>query len=212
MTVKFTLRIVPIETQIKENFYLFIANEVCKIKKIYTEEDMVLLDNGYHTDITTASKYVAKFLAEVTKDDDVRTYSIIHSSYREIAKAMQLEGEYRFPSRTKEGYNDVYVKLSHAISDGRDIQFTGVYEHVHAAAKPGETVALTNLKLIDQYNLYNHPARLFTIKSYDKKSQTFKLRNALTELTVQCKREDFKRHQNQNTLVMVRLTCPICNR
>ena len=83
--MEFTLKLIPIETIVKKNYYILIDNNLLKVENIdYKEKNVTLSDNNIYP-IKDIRNKVAKFIGEY----DNQTYSIIHGNFDSIAEFLK---------------------------------------------------------------------------------------------------------------------------
>lgn len=197
--MEFTLKLIPIETIVKKNYYILIDNNLLKVENVdYKEKNVTLSDNNVYPIKDIRSK-VAKFLGEY----DNQTYSIIHGNFDSIAEFLKSK------INNEEGETDkTYLDT---LLEGVTIKIQGAFETIYTKTTPNEAVEITNISIIDANSLYHKDERIGVVTKFDKNTHKFTVK--LTKGNViTCNREDFIKIGVNNKKSMLRCVCDKCGK
>ena len=154
--MEFTLKLIPIETIVKKNYYILIDNNLLKVENIdYKEKNVTLSDNNIYP-IKDIRNKVAKFIGEY----DNQTYSIIHGNFDSIADFLKSK-----INNEDEETNKTYLD---ALLEGVTIKIQGAFETIYTKTVPNEAVEITNISIIDANSLYHKDERIGVVTKFDK--------------------------------------------
>ena len=71
---------------------------------------------------------------------------------------------------------------------------------------------MTCLSVVDRYELYSRDYRIGGVTKFDKDSHWFQIKLNTSGTVVKCKREDFTKLHNDNTIQMLHTLCSRCGR
>lgn len=197
--MEFTLKLIPIETIVKKNYYILIDNNLLKVENIdYKEKNVTLSDNNIYP-IKDIRNKVAKFIGEY----DNQTYSIIHGNFDSIADFLKSK-----INNEDEETNKTYLD---ALLEGVTIKIQGAFETIYTKTVPNEAVEITNISIIDANSIYHKDERIGVVTKFDKNTHKFTIK--LTKGNViTCNREDFTKIGVNNKKSMLRCVCNKCGK
>lgn len=210
--MKFSLKLILIDTKPRTGYYVVHNNELVTIVKTDTKKQTCKLSSGKVITIDQASHLVAKLIGEVTNGDKAYTYSIVHGDYPILVN--QLQQPMDQSDDVDESYK-VHETYADALIAGLPIPCEGEFETIYAKAEPNEVVEIVDIDIIDKLELYEKPNRVGVITEFNKAKQTFVINlnnNTLHEEPITCKRKDFKKSHSNNTITMIRAKCHYCKR
>lgn len=209
--MKFKLKCILIKTTPRTGYYVANKNDLVTIVKTDTKKGICKLSNGESLSIDNAQHVVAKLIGEVTNNDKTYTYSVVHGDYPIVMSELKFPIEYSedVPEEAR-----VYKTYAEALIDGNSMECEGEYEVILTKTEPNEVIEITNIDIIDKYELYDKVNRVGIVKEFNKAKQTFTidLNNIKTDDILICKRKDFKKVHSSNTITMLRIKCPHCKR
>lgn len=209
--MKFQLKCILIETKPRTGYYIANEGSLVTITKMDVKNGFCKLSNGNKITIDQAKFCVAKLIGEVNIDDKPYTYSIIHGDYPILMADINRPVEYtdNVPEEDR-----IYKNYAEALIDGKSVECTGDFEIIFSKTQPNEVVEITNINIIDKFNLYDKVNRIGVVTDYNKVKQTFtiNLNNSDRDKPLVCQRKDFKKIHDENTITMLRVYCPHCKR
>ena len=209
--MKFQLKCILIETKPRTGYYIANEGNLVTITRMDVKNGFCKLSNGNRITIDQAKFCVAKLIGEVTIDDKPYTYSIIHGDYPILMADINRPVEYT--DNTPEE-DRIYKNYAEALIAGKSVECTGDFETIFSKTQPNEVVEITNINIIDRFNLYDKVNRIGVVTDYNKVKQTFtiNLNNSDRDKPLVCQRKDFKKIHDENTITMLRVYCPHCKR
>lgn len=209
--MKFQLKCILIETKPRTGYYIANEGSLVTITKMDVKNGFCKLSNGNKITIDQAKFCVAKLIGEVNIDDKPYTYSIIHGDYPILMADINRPVEYtdNVPEEDR-----IYKNYAEALIAGKSVECTGDFETILSKTQPNEVVEITNINIIDKFNLYDKVNRIGVVTDYNKAKQTFtiNLNNSDRDKPLVCQRKDFKKIHDENTITMLRVYCPHCKR
>ena len=195
----FDLKVITIETKPRAGYFILDEGEFSTVKKVVPQRSEVYLDNGKVLSIADASKKVAKLIGEVTTEQEdkviTKTYSIIHSDFSGIIR----------------GLYDT-IPYGDALFAGVKVRYEGAFETILTRTVVDEVVEISSLSVVDRYQLYSRDDRVGVVTKFDKDSHWFQIKLNTSGTVVKCKREDFTKLHNDNTIQMLHTLCSRCGR
>lgn len=209
--MKFQLKCILIETKPRTGYYVANEGTLVSIVKMDMKNGFCKLSNGNKITIDQAKFCVAKLIGEVNIDDKPYTYSIIHGDYPILMADINCPIKY---SDNVPEEDRIYKTYAEALMDGKSVECTGDFETILTKTEPNEVIEITDIDIIDKYNLYDKVNRIGVVSDYNKVKQTFSinLNNTDKDKPLICKRKDFKKLHTPNTITMLRVYCPHCKR
>lgn len=209
----FTLKIVSIETKPKAGYYILHNNDILIIKKVIPQREEVKLENGEIMSFSEASKKIAKLIGEVNieKGDKIitKTYSIIHGDYSRIIASLNQNLKYK----DEVADEDIrYINMKEALMDGKSIVYDFEFENILTRTVIDEVVNITNLQIVDKYEIYRKEDRLGVVTKFDNINHIFTIKLNTSGTEVKCKREDFTKIHNDNIIQMLHVLCNYCGK
>lgn len=209
----FDLKVITIETKPRARYFILDEGEFSTVKKVVPQRSEVYLDNGKVLSIADASKKVAKLIGEVTTEQEdkviTKTYSIIHSDFSGIIRGLYDTIPYGddVPEEDRK-----YKTLRDALFAGVKVRYEGAFETILTRTVVDEVVEISSLSVVDRYQLYSRDDRVGVVMKFDKDSHWFQIKLNTSGTVVKCKREDFTKLHNDNTIQMLHTLCSRCGR
>ena len=196
-----------------DGYFILDEGEFSTVKKVVPQRSEVYLDNGKVLSIADASKKVAKLIGEVTTEQEdkviTKTYSIIHSDFSGIIRGLYDTIPYGddVPEEDRK-----YKTLRDALFAGVKVRYEGAFETILTRTVVDEVVEISSLSVVDRYQLYSRDDRVGVVTKFDKDSHWFQIKLNTSGTVVKCKREDFTKLHNDNTIQMLHTLCSRCGR
>lgn len=209
----FDLKVITIETKPRAGYFILDEGEFSTVKKVVPQRSEVYLDNGKILSIADASKKVAKLIGEVTTEQEdkviTKTYSIIHSDFSGIIRGLYDTIPYGDDVSEEDRK---YKTLRDALFAGVKVRYEGAFETILTRTVVDEVVEISSLSVVDRYQLYSRDDRVGVVTKFDKDSHWFQIKLNTSGTVVKCKREDFTKLHNDNTIQMLHTLCSRCGR
>lgn len=209
----FDLKVITIETKPRAGYFILDEGEFSTVKKVVPQRSEVYLDNGKVLSIDDASKKVAKLIGEVTTEQEdkviTKTYSIIHSDFSGIIRGLYDTIPYGDDVSEEDRK---YKTLRDALFAGVKVRYEGAFETILTRTVVDEVVEISSLSVVDRYQLYSRDDRVGVVTKFDKDSHWFQIKLNTRGTVVKCKREDFTKLHNDNTIQMLHTLCSRCGR
>ena len=196
-----------------DGYFILDEGEFSTVKKVVPQRSEVYLDNSKVLSIADASKKVAKLIGEVTTEQEdkviTKTYSIIHSDFSGIIRGLYDTIPYGddVPEEDRK-----YKTLRDALFAGVKVRYEGAFETILTRTVVDEVVEISSLSVVDRYQLYSRDDRVGVVTKFDKDSHWFQIKLNTSDTVVKCKREDFTKLHNDNTIQMLHTLCSRCGR
>ena len=213
VTMTFDLKVITIETKPRAGYFILDEGEFSTVKKVVPQRSEVYLDNGKVLSIADASKKVAKLIGEVTTEQEdkviTKTYSIIHSDFSGIIRGLYDTIPYGDDVLEEDRK---YKTLRDALFAGVKVRYEGAFETILTRTVVDEVVEISSLSVVDRYQLYSRDDRVGVVTKFDKDYHWFQIKLNTSGTVVKCKREDFTKLHNDNTIQMLHTLCSRCGR
>lgn len=200
--MEFSLKLIQIETKLKNNYYVLVDNELSTILYINYEDDIVKLNNNKVYTIEDLKDKVVKFIGVYNN----QSYSITHGNFEAISNFLNSEVSYdnSIPEDKR-----IYTSYLDGLLKDCKITLSGTFETILTKTIENESVIIRNIDIIDKFKLYDKQSRIGIVKSFNKK-HIFEIECG--NIIVNCKREDFKKLHKENTITMIRCVCEKCGK
>ena len=138
-----------------------------------------------------------------------KTYSIIHADFSGIIRGLYDTIPYGddVPEEDRK-----YKTFRDALFAGVKVRYEGAFETILTRTVVDEVVEISSLSVVDRYQLYSRDDRVGVVTKFDKDSHWFQIKLNTSGTVVKCKREDFTKLHNDNTIQMLHTLCSRCGR